>query len=106
MNDLRLIGDDLYFEGEKVAALVTTCTPTVMGRFTDAIKTSKDTQRTGLYYVASLRGAGWFSKASQFNTDIGEAKEMSHDLAIMLCQRYKSNGHICVPVLKSDMERV
>lgn len=58
------------------------------------------------YYVASLRGAGWFSRSSQFNTQIEEAKEMSFSDAIALCRRYKSNGHICVPVSKLDMEQV
>lgn len=58
------------------------------------------------YYVASLRGAGWFSKSSQFNTDIKEAKEFTDLDAIALCKRYKSNGHICVPVRISDMERI
>lgn len=58
------------------------------------------------YYVASLRGAGWFSKSSQFNTQLSEAKEMSYLDALALCKRYKSNGHICVPVQKSDMERI
>lgn len=58
------------------------------------------------YYVASLRGAGWFSKSSQFNTDIKEAKEFTHEYALALCRGYKSNGHICVPVRKSDMERI
>lgn len=58
------------------------------------------------YYVASLRGAGWFSRSSQFNTQLDEAKEMDHDEAIALCKRYKSTGHVCVPVRKSDMERI
>lgn len=59
-----------------------------------------------IYYVASLRGAGWFSRSSQFNTQIGEAKEMDHDDALTLCKRYKSTGHVCVPVRKSDMEKI
>ncbi len=58
------------------------------------------------YYVASLRGSGWFSKSSQFNTQMSEAKEFDYDEALALCKRYKSNGHICVPVRKSDMERI
>jgi hypothetical protein len=58
------------------------------------------------YYVASLRGSGWFSKSSQFNTQISEAKEFDHVAALALCKRYKSNGHILVPVRKSDMERI
>lgn len=58
------------------------------------------------YYVASLRGAGWFSRSSQFNTQIEEAKEFTYDDALALCKRYKSNGHILVPVRKSDMERI
>lgn len=58
------------------------------------------------YYVASLKGGGWFSKSSQFNTDIAEAKAFDYLDAIAMCKRYKSNGHICVPVRKSDMERI
>lgn len=59
-----------------------------------------------MYYVASLRGSGWFSKSSQFNTQIEEAKEMYYEEAIALCKRYKSNGHICVPVKKMDMDQI
>lgn len=55
------------------------------------------------YYVASLRGAGWFSRSSQFNTQLSEAKVMDHDEALALCARYKSNGHVCVPVRVEDM---
>lgn len=58
------------------------------------------------YYVASLRGGGWFSRSSQFNTQLSEAKVMAHDEALYLCKRYKSNGHVCVPVSKSDMELI
>lgn len=58
------------------------------------------------YYVASLRGAGWFSKSSQFNTQISEAQEFEYSEAIDRCRRYKSIGHICVPVMKSDMELI
>lgn len=58
------------------------------------------------YYVASLRGSGWFSKSSQFDTQISEAKEFTHLDALTLCKLYKSTGHICVPVRKSDMERI
>jgi len=58
------------------------------------------------YYVASLRGAGWFSRSSQFSTQMTEAKELDYISAIALCQRYKSNGHVCVPVRKEDMERI
>lgn len=58
------------------------------------------------YYVASLRGAGWFSRSSQFNTQMSEAKEFDYLGAIALCNRYKTNGHILVPVRKSDMERI
>lgn len=58
------------------------------------------------YYVASLRGSGWFSKSSQFTTQFGEAKLMYRLEAIELCQRYKSNGHVCVPVRQGDMEKV
>lgn len=58
------------------------------------------------YYVASLRGAGWFSRSSQFNTQMSEAKEFTYLDALALCKRYKSNGHVCVPVRKSDMERI
>jgi hypothetical protein len=59
-----------------------------------------------LYYVASLKGGGWFSRSSQFNTQLTEAKELSHDDALAMCKRYKANGHVCVPVLKADMERI
>ncbi len=55
------------------------------------------------YYVASLRGSGWFSRSSQFNTDIKEAKVMDRNDALALCARYKSNGHVCVPVRQEDM---
>ena len=58
------------------------------------------------YYVASLRGAGWFSRSSQFTTQQSEAKTMAHDEAIALCKLYKLNSHVCVPVRKSDMERI
>lgn len=58
------------------------------------------------YYVASLRGAGWFSRSSQFNTQLDEAKEFYYEEAIALCKRYKSNGHILVPVKKMDMEAI
>lgn len=58
------------------------------------------------YLVASLRGAGWFSRSSQFNTQMSEAKEFAYLDALTLCKRYKSNGHVCVPVRKSDMERI
>lgn len=58
------------------------------------------------YYVASLRGSGWFSKSSQFDTDLKNAKEFDYLDALALCKRYKSNGHVCVPVRKSDMERI
>jgi hypothetical protein len=58
------------------------------------------------YYVASLRASGWFSRSSQFNTQLSEAKEMTHAEAIKLCRLYKSNGVICVPVLKADMEQI
>ena len=59
---------------------------------------------TEIYYVASLRAQGWFSKSSQFNTQLSEAKEMTHREAVSMCRLYKSNGVICVPVLKTDME--
>lgn len=59
-----------------------------------------------LYYVASLRGSGWFSRSSQFNTQLSEAKEFSHEDAIKQCRLYKSNGVICVPVRKADMEAI
>lgn len=55
------------------------------------------------YYVASLRGSGWFSKSSQFNTQLTEAKVMDREAALALCARYKSNGHACVPVRVEDM---
>lgn len=58
------------------------------------------------YYVASLRGAGWFSRSSQFNTQMSEAREFDLESALALCKRFKSNGHILVPVRKSDMERI
>lgn len=58
------------------------------------------------YYVASLRGAGWFSRSSQFNTQMSEAKDFNLDEALALCKRFKSNGHILVPVRKSDMELI
>lgn len=56
-----------------------------------------------IYYVASLRGSGWFSKSSQFNTQMSEAKAFDRDEALALCRRYKSNGHHCVPVRAEDM---
>lgn len=59
-----------------------------------------------IYYVATLRGSGWFSRSSQFNTQLSEAKEMSRDDAIKMCKLYKSNGVICVPVRKEDMEAI
>lgn len=59
-----------------------------------------------IYYVASLRGSGWFSRSSQFNTQLSEAKEMNRIEAFDLCRRYKSNGVICVPVHKIDMEQI
>lgn len=55
------------------------------------------------YYVASLRGAGWFSRSSQFNTQLAEAKVMDRDEALALCARYKGTGHVCVPVRAEDM---
>lgn len=58
------------------------------------------------YYVASLRASGWFSKSSQFNTQLSEAKEFDRDEAIKLCRLYKSNGVACVPVRKVDMEQI
>lgn len=58
------------------------------------------------YLVASLRGSGWFSRSSQFNTQMDEAKEFTYLDALALCKRYKSTGHILVPVRKSDMERI
>lgn len=59
-----------------------------------------------VYYVASLRGSGWFSKSSQFDSQITNAKAFEYDDALALCKRYKSNGHILVPVRQSDMERI
>lgn len=59
-----------------------------------------------IYYVASLKGSGWFSRSSQFNTQMSEAKEMDRIGAIALCSRYKSAGHMCVPVRKLDMELI
>jgi len=58
------------------------------------------------YYVASLKGQGWFSKTSQFNTDLKQAKEMYYEEAIAMCKRFKSAGHICVPVQKRDVEAI
>lgn len=58
------------------------------------------------YYVASLKGSGWFSRSGQFDTRGEEAKEFSYEEAIALCVRFKSNGHVLVPVRKSDMERI
>lgn len=58
------------------------------------------------YYVASLRGSGWFSRSSQFNTQMGEAKEFTRVEALELCRLYKANGVICVPVRKGDMEQI
>lgn len=58
------------------------------------------------YYVAQLRGGGWFSRSSQFDSRMDEAKEMSRFEAINMCRLYKSNGVPCVPVLKTDMEEV
>lgn len=59
-----------------------------------------------IYYVASLRGSGWFSKSSQFNTQLSEAKEFTREAAIRMCRLYKSNGVVCVPVHKMDMEQI
>ena len=59
-----------------------------------------------VYYVASLRGSGWFSRSSQFNTQLTEAKEFNRDEALKICRLYKSNGHILVPVRKTDMETI
>lgn len=56
-----------------------------------------------IYHVASLRGSGWFSRSSQFNTQLSEAKAMDRDEALALCKRYKSAGHNCVPVRAEDM---
>jgi hypothetical protein len=58
------------------------------------------------YYVAQLRGGGWFSRSSQFDSRLDEAKEMTWGEAIKMCKLYKSNGVPCVPVMKSDMEAV
>lgn len=58
------------------------------------------------YYVASLRGSGWFSKSSQFNTQLSEAKEFTHEKALATCRLFKTNGVICVPVRKVDMEEI
>lgn len=55
------------------------------------------------YYVASLKGGGWFSRSSQFNTQMSEAKAMDRDEALALVARYKSNGHACVPVRAEDL---
>ena len=38
LGDLRVVGDELHFDGELVAVLVTTCSATSMGRFTDLIE--------------------------------------------------------------------
>lgn len=59
-----------------------------------------------IYYVASLRGSGWFSKSSQFNSQLSEAKEFTRDEALTMCKLYKSNGVVCVPVRKVDMEEI
>lgn len=59
-----------------------------------------------IYYVASLRDRGWFSRSSQFNTQISEAKEFTREDAIKMCRLYKSNGVICVPVRKMDMGEI
>ena len=59
-----------------------------------------------IYYVAQLRGGGWFSKSSQFNSQQSEAKEFSRFDAIKMCKLYKSNGVICVPVRKEDMAEI
>jgi hypothetical protein len=59
------------------------------------------------YYVASLRGSGWFSRSGQFDTRMSEAKEFTTlGEAVMMCKRFKSNGHALVPVRKSDMELI
>lgn len=60
-----------------------------------------------IYYVADIRGGrGWFSRSSQFNSQMSEAKEFTRDEAIKMCKLYKSNGVPLVPVRKVDMEAI
>lgn len=58
------------------------------------------------YYVASLKGSGWFSRSGLFDSRREEAREFGLDEAIGICQRFKEAGHALVPVRKSDMERI
>lgn len=58
------------------------------------------------YYLASLRNSGWFSRSSQFTTDLKDAKRFSHADAIKMARSYKAASHILVPVRVVDMELV
>lgn len=58
---------------------------------------------TDIYYLASLKLQGWFSKTSQFTSDISQAKPLSREHALEQCRRYKSAAHILIPVRAEDM---
>lgn len=60
-----------------------------------------------VYFVADARGGrGWFSRSSQFNSQMSEAKEFTRQEAIKLCRLYKTNGVILVPVARDDMDAI
>lgn len=59
-----------------------------------------------VYYLASLKLQGWFSRSSQFTSDIKEAKVFDRDEALAQCKRFKANAHILVPVRQRDMEAI
>lgn len=56
-----------------------------------------------VYYLASLKLQGWFSRTSQFTSVLADAKPFERDEALEMCRRYKSNSHILIPVRANDM---
>lgn len=61
---------------------------------------------TDIYYLASLKLQGWFSKTSQFTSVLADAKLFTREGALEQCRRYKANSHILIPVSAEDMRAI
>lgn len=59
-----------------------------------------------IYYIASLKLSGWFSKSGQYTTDVKEAKEFDRIEALIFCQKQKNGGNSVIPVRKEDLEEL
>lgn len=59
-----------------------------------------------IYYLASLKLQGWFSRTSQFTSVLADAKPFDREEALEQCRRFKANSHILLPVRAEDMRAI